>query len=130
MTLEYLAPFEGYPSTFSRVLPLRIWYYALTEKSLFPWLWDLDLETVGAYSPDNWDWELLIRQLSGSTAFEPGNDMESVPPGLVNRKRIWRLVNEARMGDCYVGLPEDGDEYCPGPPCRINHPREPYERPT
>ncbi len=56
---------------------------------------------------DGWDWELLVRQLAQVEAFEEGNLMPSMPLGLRNRRRIWRLVDEARPGDVY-----DEDKYC------------------
>ena len=45
-----------------------------------------------------WDWELLILELSLGTVFEPGGPMhKGVPPGLRNRRRIWRILNGLGM---------------------------------
>lgn len=91
---------------------------------MFPWLWDLDSEIINEYSYRNradqtekkeksspsfsaenfWDWELLVRQLAQANAFEPGKPMERAPLGLRNRRRIWRLLEDARYGDA--------QEYC------------------
>lgn len=46
-----------------------------------------------------WDWELLVRQLAQLDAFEPGGVMESAPWALRNRRRIWRLLDDARRED-------------------------------
>lgn len=68
-----------------------------------PWLWDLDIEAVFAKESSRegviWDWEMLVRQLSQVTAFEPGNPLEDVHPGLRNRRRIWRIVEDMRTDE-------------------------------
>jgi hypothetical protein len=73
-----------------------------------PWLWDLDPGILNSRRSDGdppfdvdgaWDWEFLVRQLAQVEVFEDGNMMANVQLGLRNRRRIWRLVDEARMGD-------------------------------
>jgi hypothetical protein len=91
---------------------------------IFPWLWDLEdacLDNKPTQTPQNlaevslplplplplpsyraenfWDWELLARQLAQVDIFQPGSLMESAPLGLRNRRRIWRLLEEARIDD-------------------------------
>ena len=65
-------------------------------KDLLPWLWDLDLNEVpkrpASISSQEWDWELLIRQLAQSGAFDRF-------PRLRNRQRIWHLLEDMRVGD-------------------------------
>ena len=42
-----------------------------------------------------WDWERLIVHLGQVDVFEPGGRMHrGVPPGLRNRRRIWRMLFE------------------------------------
>ena len=65
----------------------------------------MDFEVVRAnriakgLDPDNesgWDWELLVRELSRDDSFE---DRRSAAGSLWNRRRIWRLLSRARLGD-------------------------------
>lgn len=48
---------------------------------------------------DMWDWELLVRQLARHDSFEFGGILECLPRALLNRQRIWRLLDEARQDD-------------------------------
>jgi hypothetical protein len=48
-------------------------------------------------SKNAWDWELLVRQLTETDIFEPGKLMDHALLGLRNRRRIWRLVDEAKV---------------------------------
>jgi hypothetical protein len=85
---------------------------------IFPWLWDLEdacLQNTPPHTTENlaevslpfptykaenlWDWELLARQLGQVDIFQRRNRMESAPLGLRNRRRIWRLLKEARIDD-------------------------------
>lgn len=87
-----------------------IWRELLFQGQLLPWLWDLDPAILQGRPPtlagndaqtyateDIWDWEQLVRQLAPPDAFEPGNLMENAPLRLRNRRRIWRLLDEARL---------------------------------
>ena len=76
------------------------WYDALASKKLFPWLWDLDVEAIRKKRQDgSWDWELLGRQLSQVKIHQPSDETLRLPLGLRNRRRIWRLLEEARVDD-------------------------------
>jgi hypothetical protein len=48
---------------------------------------------------DLWDWERLVRQLARYDSFEFGGVLECLPGALLNRRRIWRLLDEARQDD-------------------------------
>ncbi|KAE8553864.1 hypothetical protein EYB25_002402 [Talaromyces marneffei] len=48
---------------------------------------------------DLWDWERLVRQLARYDSFELGGVLECLPEALLNRRRIWRLLDEARQDD-------------------------------
>lgn len=48
---------------------------------------------------DRWDWELLVRQLARHDSFNFGGILECLPRALLNRRRIWRLLDEARQDD-------------------------------
>ncbi|KAL8926199.1 MAG: hypothetical protein Q9208_003102 [Pyrenodesmia sp. 3 TL-2023] len=78
------------------------WMQLLVSGKVLPWLWDLDEQLCKTkhaqkrhrrYGED-WDWELLIRQLAQTEVFEEGNLMSDAPLGLRNRRRIWRCCNE------------------------------------
>ena len=77
------------------------WYYeALVNQQIFPWLWDLDISMLCEKKrAGHWDWELLVRQLSRKTIHEPDDVSIKLPLQLRNRRRIWRLLEEARVGD-------------------------------
>lgn len=120
-------------------LPQKLWLDQLKSGCL-PWLWDLDHALIDAKASEpcprgegyEWNWELLVRQLSrgigygvradvpkGTDPFEPikkngkvirsddtfweitgyHNDLQYVPPGLLNRRRIWQLLEELFVGD-------------------------------
>ena len=66
---------------------------------ILPWLWDLDLRAVMRKEAelrggDEWNWELLVRQLAQGDIYEPRKVLEDLPLGLRNRRRIWRLVGD------------------------------------
>ncbi|KAF6837414.1 hypothetical protein CPLU01_03038 [Colletotrichum plurivorum] len=114
------------PRLSSRLLPQRLWKEQLQagSKGLLPWLWDIDpflidakdAETCPGGSEYEWDWELLIRQLSRGVDYgaRPGlpddvepdyictgysTDLAHVPAGLHNRRRVWQLLEEMFVGD-------------------------------
>lgn len=99
LVTEQLYNLHNPPLTCTRILSPRHWRLALLDGTVLPWLWDLDAKASDPYEPDVWDWELLVRMLAQTTIFEPGNAMEDVPLGLRNRRRIWRLLEEMRVGD-------------------------------
>ena len=81
--------FEYYPS---------VWRQALSAGYL-PWLWDLEAAAVSdkeASKPHDqeWNWELLVRQLAQVNLHEPKAVLVDVPMGLRNRRRIWRIVED------------------------------------
>ena len=48
---------------------------------------------------DEWNWELLVRQLAQGNLYEPGKVLKDLPLGLRNRRRIWRLVGDIMATD-------------------------------
>lgn len=84
------------------------WYCeALINGQMFPWLWDLDINMVRKKQHDgHWNWELLVRQLSLKKIHEPDDRSIKLPLQLRNRRRIWRLFEEARVHDV-AGLEEE-----------------------
>jgi hypothetical protein len=80
------------------------WCEALVNKEMFPWLWDLDVSVVREKQrAGHWNWELLARQLSQTKIHEPGDTSLRLPLPLRNRRRIWRLLEEARVDDVSEG---------------------------
>ena len=118
LVFEQLSPLEDTALECTRLAHSSLWRQALTEGHLIPWLWDLKdafehMELANADGDREWDWELLARQLAHREAFEPGGPMEGAPPGLRNRRRIWRLVEEMRVGD--VETPDPYNDVRKGP---------------
>jgi hypothetical protein len=119
----HLYPFVNPPLECTRQLSSDVWRTFLFRGNIFPWLWDLDASALKgsrqgcserdydgdyyysnlpAYGADNyWDWEQLVRQLAQVEAFETGHPMEHAPFALRNRRRIWRILDEARMDDVH-----------------------------
>lgn len=75
------------------------WRLALTSGIVLPWLKDLDLLIVSRkeaslYAGQEWNWELLVRQLAQTDVYKPKTILEDLPLGLRNRRRIWTLVED------------------------------------
>jgi hypothetical protein len=79
---------------------------------ILPWLWDLDISALQSCpvtsnaadvptfeAEEVWDWERLVRTLAQVEVFEPGHPLEHAPLRLRNRRRIWRLLEEAEDED-------------------------------
>lgn len=76
------------------------WYERFVNRDMFPWLWDLDVAMIHEKQQSGrWNWELLARQLSQVKIHEPNDDSLKLPLALRNRRRIWRLIEEARVDD-------------------------------
>ncbi|KAF3480881.1 uncharacterized protein GIQ15_06228 [Arthroderma uncinatum] len=108
----HLHPFVDPGRACTYYLPSDTWRDFLFYRQLLPWLWDLDVAVLRDRSlqPDDgsqplydaenyWNWEQLVRMLAQTEIFEPGNDMSKAPLRLRNRRRIWRLLDEARLRD-------------------------------
>lgn len=111
---EYLVQDQEWPLECTRLLSPRFWKALFNrDHPCIGWLWDLDFELVRRTDPDvRMDWELLFRQLSQGPKIPDclGDHADSdyeifrgvlayVPPGLEGRRRVWRLVEEMRIGD-------------------------------
>lgn len=150
---DYMGPCRDFPRITTNILPQAFWKDLLKEGRSLPWLWDLDSNLIDSKDrekcPSNdidagsqsfqWNWELLVRQLSRSLDFgigehfpknlplnqwhwdsffpefqlempdyEPNDvwvttgyhdDLEFVPPGLHQRRRVWQLLEEMFVGD-------------------------------
>lgn len=76
------------------------WCEAFASKEIFPWLWDVDTCLIEEKQRAGcWNWELLIRQLSQMKIHEPNDTSLKLPLALRNRRRIWRLLEEAKVND-------------------------------
>ena len=80
----------------------------LLSQGRLPWLWDLDPDAIArkeTLKPPNqeWDWELLVRQLAQVNILEPRAILKHLPMGLRNRRRIWRIIEDI--------LSEEVDKY-------------------
>ncbi|KAI7774324.1 hypothetical protein LA080_008882 [Diaporthe eres] len=125
---EYIVQDQELPLKCTRLLSPRFWKALFNrDHPCMGWLWDLDFEMVRRADPDvRMDWELLFRQLSQGPKIadcfgdHADSDYETfrgvlayIPPGLEGRRRVWRLVEEMRIGDRSVYW-----ELMPGVPWR------------
>ncbi|RAQ46461.1 hypothetical protein AFGD_000221 [Aspergillus flavus] len=112
MIYNNLHPFVNPGQTCTRSLPSGLWRDMLFNRHILPWLWDLDISALRSYpvtpdagnaltyeAEDVWDWERLVRTLAQVEVFEPGNPLQHAPLRLRNRRRIWRLLEEAKDED-------------------------------
>ncbi|KAI4867112.1 hypothetical protein F4820DRAFT_414938 [Hypoxylon rubiginosum] len=138
VVLSQLRSFRDLPRRATYSIPQHYWKNELIlgGKGLLPWLWDIDPDKVNCKADEpcpggedfEWNWELLVRQLSRnvdggigldipghdvadaiSTVFTHNvgtctytgyhNDLRYVPRGLHNRRRIWQLLEEMFVGD-------------------------------
>lgn len=115
--IRALGPLESPPLQCTRLITSEQWTQALLENNLMPYLWDLDAQKVreklATKTEYGWDMELLIRQISqigfaeyhgGSIKLGPGQYKRrfpgsNIPQGLRNRYRIWKLVEDMKIGD-------------------------------
>jgi hypothetical protein len=112
MIYKNLHPFINPEQTCTRCLPSRLWRALLFNWQILPWLWDLDISALQSCpvtsnaadvptfeAEEVWDWERLVRTLAQVEVFEPGHPLEHAPLRLRNRRRIWRLLEEAEDED-------------------------------
>ncbi|KAH2160066.1 hypothetical protein KXW33_005286 [Aspergillus fumigatus] len=112
MVFKNLHPLINPPQTCTRSLPARLWRDLLFYGLILPWLWDLDVSALQSCpatsdavdvptfeAEEVWDGERLVRTLAQVDVFEPGQPLEHAPLRLRNRRRIWRLLEEAKDGD-------------------------------
>ncbi|GFF34306.1 contactin [Aspergillus udagawae] len=112
MIYKNLHPFINPKQTCTRSLPSRLWRDLLFNQQILPWLWDLDISALQSCpvtsdavdvptfeAEEVWDWESLVRTLAQLEVFEPGQPLEHAPLRLRNRRRIWRLLEEAEDED-------------------------------
>lgn len=133
ITQSILDNLEAIPDTEPRSLERRDESYELLVKPrTFPWLWDLDTRSLRAkHTSSRWHWESLLRSLSQPDIYMPSNDTLHLPLSLRNRRRIWRILEEARVNDQPVtrrqgppghNLPITSQTPLPRPVPPFNHP--------
>jgi hypothetical protein len=99
--MDSMGPIKNMPIQCTRLVSPFHWQTLLTGKSL-PYLWDLDITVIqDCLSDEKWDYELLVRQLAQEGIWEyfKRNDSGKYNHGIWNRRRIWRLVEEMKVGD-------------------------------
>ena len=118
MIIQFVQPFGNLGLECTYIVPPASWRDLLFRGTALPWLWDLDRECLSkpaslsidfaslsidrrSLGSESWDWELLVRQLGQANSFNKGQIMYGALPGLRNRRRIWRLLSEMRLGDMY-----------------------------
>lgn len=78
-------------------------YKLLVNPRTLPWLWDLDVGYIrDKQLSARWVWEVLVRSISQPDIHMPSNDSLHIPISLRNRRRIWRILEEARVNDLPV----------------------------
>ncbi|CAJ2499884.1 Uu.00g027370.m01.CDS01 [Anthostomella pinea] len=112
LVLLAMEPFESRANPMSltptRALPNKWWKDSLMSGCLIPWLWDLDSEEVAKHErlacrdEEDWDWELLCRRLAQPQLVHPGGKLHGFIH-LWNRRRIWKLLDLARLGHVTFG---------------------------
>jgi hypothetical protein len=99
--MDSMGPIENLPVQCTRLIEPVYWQRLLCDEFL-PYLWDLDITVIQyCLSDEKWDYELLVRQLAQEGIWEyfKRNDPGKYNPGIWNRRRIWRLVEEMEVGD-------------------------------
>jgi hypothetical protein len=109
--VDSLLPLRNLPLQCTRLLDQSYWKEILISGRFLPFLWDLDLDLLGAKVSQlpgklEWNWERLVRQLSQSgfldyaaKASQDSHYVQGVPFGLRNRRRIWRILEEMQVND-------------------------------
>lgn len=78
-------------------------YELLLKPRTFPWLWDFDTGCIRDKRLSGpWNWKSLVHDLSQPDIHMPSNDALHIPVSLRNRRRIWRILEEARVNDAPV----------------------------
>ncbi|OTB00805.1 hypothetical protein M426DRAFT_232015 [Hypoxylon sp. CI-4A] len=113
---SFLASRAGMPSLCNGLLPQWVWReVVLPSGECLPFLRDLDISNVQEFCA-RWEsehkhgeeeeeeepnWELLVRVLSQEAwgIWDAERSALDVPGGLRNRRRVWKLVEEMRVGD-------------------------------
>ncbi|CAH0057754.1 unnamed protein product [Clonostachys solani] len=76
------------------------WFNKFITKKELPWMWDLDEDVVSEKQhTGDWNWELLVKKLSLTDISRPEDETLRLPLGLRNRRRIWKCIEDARLGD-------------------------------
>ncbi|CAH0027678.1 unnamed protein product [Clonostachys rhizophaga] len=76
------------------------WFNKLITRKELAWLWDLNEDIVRKKQrTGDWNWERLVKTLSGTDIYRPEDETLCLPLGLRNRRRIWKCIQDARLGD-------------------------------
>ncbi|KKY22113.1 hypothetical protein UCDDS831_g03950 [Diplodia seriata] len=98
--LSFVFAEQHFPPDCTRLIPQTAWMDLLMQGQIVPYLWDLrrdEVEKKVAEGRDRgieWDFELLVRRLCQSQSMADGAPLSSMPCGLRNRQRIWKLVED------------------------------------
>ncbi|THV66138.1 hypothetical protein D6D29_10434, partial [Aureobasidium pullulans] len=77
-----------------------LWCDALAQTDRLPWLWDLNVEMIRSRQRmGQWDWKELVTKLRRSDIHRPVDVSLQLPLSLRNRRRIWRILEVARVND-------------------------------
>lgn len=105
LVISHLDLSTNTPLQCTRILAPMHWRRALAHLGVFPWLWDLDHKAIGDKEATceslTWDWELLVRRLAQPMPLETFacSPLKYSPPGLRNRRWIWKHVDEMRTDE-------------------------------
>ncbi|THZ89287.1 hypothetical protein D6C84_00199 [Aureobasidium pullulans] len=76
------------------------WCDALVQSAGLPWLYDLNTAIIRSKQRSGqWDWKALVVKLRNPGIHLPGDPSLQLPPSLRNRRRIWRILELARVND-------------------------------
>lgn len=100
---QMLSPLDN-PLARDHIIKPEIWRTAITKS--IPWLWDLDLQKLEERDASRlphydagWNWERHFRRLSEEHLEVFKQQLPGLAPGLQNRRRIWKLVEEMGEND-------------------------------
>ncbi|KAB2572189.1 hypothetical protein DBV05_g9170 [Lasiodiplodia theobromae] len=103
--LSFVFTEQHFPPDCTYLIPQGAWMNLLLQGQVVPYLWDLDRDEVekkvaeGRERGVEWDFELLVRRLCQARSMADGAPLASMPAGLRNRQRVWKLVQDMYVGD-------------------------------
>lgn len=100
--LDFIVPGTDVGIYCNRILSSDTWRSMLVEGRLTPWLWEIDPSKLP--DAESVDYEAMVRQLSQADIIKHTRPILG-SEGLLNRRRIWRVLESMRAGDLPMERP-------------------------